>query len=71
MQTWPLCVLISSLSLYTSCSGHLILSLWVFLNIFSTASIFTDKKVCEGFGEEGTALSLSVWAGGRWIKSLH
>lgn len=43
MQTWPVCVLISSLSLYTSCSGHLVLSLWVFLSIFSTASIFTDK----------------------------
>lgn len=44
MQTWPMCVLILPLSLYTSCSGHLVLSLWVFLSVSSTASIFTDKK---------------------------
>ena len=71
MQTWPVCVLTLSLSLFTSCSGHLVLSLWVFLNVFSTAFIFTDKKVYKGFGEEDTALSSSTWAGGRWIRSFH
>lgn len=45
MQTWPMCLLIPSLSLCSSCSEHLILSLWVFLNIFSAASVFTDKSV--------------------------
>lgn len=48
MQIWHMCALI--LSLYTS-SGHLVLSLQVFFHIFSTASIFTDEKVCKGFGE--------------------
>lgn len=51
VQTWHMCVLILSLSLYSSCSGHLVLSLRVFLDIFSTASIFTAKKVCKDFGE--------------------
>lgn len=51
VQTWHMCVLILSLSLYSSCFGHLVLSLRVFLSIFSTASIFTVKKVCKDFGE--------------------
>lgn len=50
VQTWHMCVLILSLSLYTSCSGHLVLSLRVFLSIFSTSSIVTAKKVCKDFG---------------------
>lgn len=48
VQTWHVCVLIPSLSLYSSCSGHLVLSMRVFLY---TASIFTAKKVCKDFGE--------------------
>lgn len=48
VQTWHMCVLILALSLYSSCSGHLVLSLRVFL---STAFIFTAKNVCKDFGE--------------------
>lgn len=45
MQTWPMRVLILSLSLYTSCSGHLLLTLWVLFHIFSTASVLKIKSV--------------------------
>lgn len=45
MQTRPVCVLIPSLSLYSSCSGRPILSLWVFLSILPAASVFTEERV--------------------------
>lgn len=66
-----MCVLILSLSLYTSCSGHLVLSLRVLLNIFSIAFIFTAKSVFKDFGEKELLYLHPCVRGEMDIRSFH
>lgn len=64
-------VLILSSSLYTSCSGHLVLSLRVFLNIFSAASIVTAKTACKDFGERELLYLYPCMLGEMDVRSFH